>query len=173
MPAPMLVMAVIYAVLVARNDLTSRRVPNELVLTALLLAACWDAWAIIEHNSPAAVLIPAVGGLLIGLAVLLPFHAIGWMGAGDVKYFGSIGFLLGWESLLPVWIVGSLLAGAHVAWIALAYAFGQRQPAWMKPAGDEPSVLAARSRSGTPYAACLSVGVVGYTCLQFFQGTPT
>jgi prepilin peptidase CpaA len=164
------VMAVIYAILVARHDLTSRRVPNELVLAALLLAACWNAWTIVEHGSPAAVLIPAVGGLLIGLAALLPFHAIGWMGAGDVKYFASIGFMLGWESLLPVWIVGSLLAGVHVAWIALGYAFGPRQPAWMKPSGDEPAAVAVRSRAGTPYAACLSVGVVGYACLKFLQG---
>jgi len=110
----------------------------------------------------------ALAGLLIGLVVLLPGYIFGWMGAGDVKFFAVLGFLLGAKALLPIWIVGSLLGGIH----ALAIV-GSRH--WVRNYGYPlaslqtsinesrlwQQVLAARQgRVGLPYAAYMAMGAL-------------
>ena len=60
-------------------------------------------------------------GFLVGIAVLIVPFALGWIGAGDVKFFGVIGGLLGVSWLPRVFFYSALVAGA----IALGYiAFG-------------------------------------------------
>lgn len=105
---------------VAISDLMARRVSNRVLLAVLACAATMQLLQIGGSPSFADCLL---GGAL-GLAVLLPFYAIGWMGAGDVKLFAVIGFLLGSGVLLPVWVIASLAAGAHallvIAWSSRA-----------------------------------------------------
>lgn len=99
---------------------------------------------------------------------LLPFHALGWMGAGDVKFFALLGFLLGAKALLPIWIIGSLIAGAHSALILLSrHWLSQAIPAWgvtqirFSNSTLGQHMLAARQgRKGLPYAAWLGVGAL-------------
>lgn len=94
------------------SDLYARRVSNKALLIALCLGAVvllCESW---DGNSTATA---AVCGLLLGLLALLPFHLLGWMGAGDVKFFAVIGFLLGPASLLPIWLISMLLLSAHGA----------------------------------------------------------
>ncbi|WP_434027608.1 A24 family peptidase [[Pseudomonas] boreopolis] len=92
---------------VALSDLYSRRVSNGVLLAALLTGAIAIG---LQNGSPSP--LQALVGLLCGL-VLLPFYAFGLMGAGDVKFFGTLGFLLGYQPMLPIWIGASLLAGLH------------------------------------------------------------
>lgn len=55
-----------------------------------------------------------LGGMLAAFAALLPFYALRWMGAGDVKFVAVMGLWFGFSPfLLLVWIGGSLLAGLH------------------------------------------------------------
>jgi prepilin peptidase CpaA len=102
------------------------------------------------------------------LAALLPFHIFGWMGAGDVKFFALLGLLLGAKALLPIWAIGSLIAGAHAVVILLSrYWLAHTVPSWMPmqtwlstPAIGRHMVSARKGRLGLPYAAWLGVGAL-------------
>ncbi len=95
-------------------DLFTRRVPNPLTFgiasLGLLLAAT-------ETTSVG--LAGALGGLAIGLLLMLPGHVIGATGAGDVKFLGALGTLLGpgrtGVAFIYMALVGGFLAAA-VAW---------------------------------------------------------
>lgn len=174
--APLQALAIAYATLVAGHDLVSRRVPNVLVLGALTLAACWYAYACTVAGS-AALLGPALLGLVAGLLVLLPLHAFGWMGAGDVKFFASLGFLLGWKALPAIWCVGSLLAGVHALTTLAVRHLPSLQPACRHLAASGFGAWlgsrlrdARQDRHGAPYAAFLGVGVLLW-CLAALQGS--
>jgi prepilin peptidase CpaA len=71
-------------------DLYTRRVPNGLTLGIGALGMSMAAM----HLTGLSVL-GALGGLLLGLALMLPGHVIGATGAGDVKLFAALGTLLG------------------------------------------------------------------------------
>lgn len=153
--------ALLLALHVALSDLHARRVSNR----ALLVALCAGAIALGTPWTGLPVSAALIGGLL-GLAALLPFHLMGWMGAGDVKFFAILGFLLGWQSLLPIWVLASLLAGIHAVAILLARRVG---PPAIVSLSHWPPLSTARTwwrqasaarqgRRGAPYAAFLSVG---------------
>lgn len=90
------------------------------------------------------------------------------MGAGDVKFFAALGFLLGAKALLPIWIIGSLIAGAHAVLILLSrYGFAQPVPGWgavqswlSTSALGQRITYARQGRKGLPYAAWLGVGAL-------------
>ncbi|CAJ0789744.1 hypothetical protein LMG7141_02273 [Ralstonia condita] len=151
-----------FAVLAIWFDLRARRVPNWLVLTGLSLAIAL-AWA-----GPVEALAPswrdALLGGAIGFAVYLPLYAMGWMGAGDVKFFGVAGLICGWHGLLPVWVIGSLLAGLHGLLILVARRTDATSPtAWllmrMRPSLFQWNAAQAGQR-GIPYAAYMAVGLL-------------
>jgi len=97
-------------------DLTVRRIPNWIIAFGLaggFLLNATQGFAQFSHS-----LLGFVGGIAV---FIVPF-ALGWMGAGDVKYFGVVGALLGVEWLPRVLFYSILTAG----FIAVAYvAFGR------------------------------------------------
>jgi len=109
MPPLSATIAVMLGLQVVCTDLYARRVPNR----GLLAAAVAGSVAMLMLPGVSTGLPEAMAGLLLGLVVLLPFHLVGWMGAGDVKLFSVLGLLLGGNALLPLWTIASLLAGAH------------------------------------------------------------
>lgn len=166
--------AVILGLQVAYTDLYARRVPNRV----LLAAAVAGTVAMLALPSASTGLADAMAGLLLGLALLLPFHLIGWMGAGDVKLFSVLGLLLGGNALLPLWIIASLLSGVHAAaWIAtksgLLQGFIARSPAVIRAYTlvNESSLIikmkaSREGRTGIPYATYLGIA----TLLVVFTG---
>ena len=62
------------------------RVPNwltfSMILSGCACSAVQDGWPGLGWS---------LGGIAVGLACLLPFYAIGGMGAGDVKLFAGVG----------------------------------------------------------------------------------
>jgi prepilin peptidase CpaA len=159
---------------VAASDLYARRVPNRSLVLALGIgAACLtllqpEAW---PH---------ALAGLACA-AVLLPFYALGWMGAGDVKFFAVLGFLLGAPALLPIWVIASVLAGAHAfAQLLAPRLLGLAPLALRLPVQDSCARLAQSSfhqrmraargkRQGIPYAAYLGFAAL-LMLLRSWQG---
>ena len=146
-----------WLLLISAYDFRQRRVPNWLVLAGafLALAALALGTAPIKHDWAAALL-----GAGLGFGFLLLFYALGVMGAGDVKFAGALGLWVGISALLPVWIIGSILASLHaVLWLIL-----QRWPVAPRlslvlfgrpsPASDNPSPTRARF---IPYAAYLAL----------------
>lgn len=152
--------------MVFASDLYARRVPNAWLLGTLLLGTGISIFEWL-HGTGGPIW-PALFGLLVGLVALLPFHVLGWMGAGDVKFFAVLGFLLGAKALLPIWIIGSLIAGMHAVLILLSrHALLQTVPGWdsaqswfSASALGRRMTAARQGRKGLPYAACLSVGAL-------------
>ena len=87
------VLAVLLSAQVAISDLYARRVSNRWLLCVGMVALGGLLWMWAVRGAP----FPGMhlAGAVVGLAALLPFYALGWMGAGDVKYFAVLGLLLG------------------------------------------------------------------------------
>jgi len=174
MPPLSAAIAVLLGLQVICTDLYARRVSNRWLLAAGVAGAMASLLLPATSTAPAS----AAAGLALGLVALLPFHAIGWMGAGDVKLFSILGLLLGWKPLLPLWVVASLLAGIHALGILLArnplaHGFINGYPAAVRAytALHESEWFnrmkaSRKGRNGIPYAAYLGIA----TLLIVFTG---
>lgn len=166
----LLMLFVVWCAAIFFYDVLARRVPNNLLLTAmaLQLGCCAVLGVGLSGISP----LHALEGLVAGLVYFLPLYALRVMAAGDVKFFAMLGLLLGQLTLLPVVLMGSLLAGIHAV---LFYALR----AGMVPALQIVAMRMARwqlyrrilekrgNRVGIPYAAYLAFAAV----LVIMRGT--
>lgn len=178
MNATLTFVAVTLAMLIIGHDLYARRVPNTLLLGALAIGALTQFIALLSPVPIVPTVASALLGLVSGLVTMLPFYAIRWMGAGDVKFFATLGFLLGAKALLPIWMVGSALCGIHALvilglrattkWapqVAVMADSVQRSPRYQR-------MLAPRQgRQGLPYAAYLGFGVIIQVMFAPLQGS--
>lgn len=97
------------------HDLLTKRIPNWLTLPSIVIGI-----ALQFYTSGFAGAMDAL--LAIGLAFILyfPIHAVGKMGAGDVKLLMAGGAFLGWKGTLFVAIV-AILIGAFYALVEIAF----------------------------------------------------
>jgi prepilin peptidase CpaA len=167
-PMPDFLHVVVFSLcpLIIFSDLYQRRVRNDVLLAALLTGIGWLIWVWTQQT--AAPLVMAAIGLLIGFFVLMPFYLGGWMGAGDVKFFATLGFLLGGKALLPVWIIASLLGGVHAVMILMSRALTRHpgsalavvQSRFAQSLLWQHVLVARQARKGLPYAAYMAVGAL-------------
>jgi len=94
-------------------DLKVRKIPNWLVLVGATSGIVVNGY---QGLNP---FIQSIVGLVGGILVLLLPFALGWIGAGDVKFFGVVGALLGVSWLPRVFFYSALSAGL----IAITYVF--------------------------------------------------
>lgn len=167
---------------IAISDLYARRVPN-----AWLLSACAITVVVLiagQFNAPRLPWASHVAGAALGLVALLPFHALRWMGAGDVKFFSVLGLMLGWQTLLPIWIAASLAAGAHAALVLASRRMGPVLPVGLQAQLNRASSQwhshpalrdmqnARQGRHGIPYAAYLAVSAIAWILITTYGGVP-
>ncbi|WNH47190.1 A24 family peptidase [Stenotrophomonas aracearum] len=169
-------LALLLSVRIAISDLYARRVPNTWLAATALAALAWLLGTRLA-GTPLP-LLPHVAGAALGLAALLPFYAIGWMGAGDVKYFAVLGLMLGMGALWPLWLLGSLLAAAHAVALLLGRRFGGTLPLrlqllrdragqhWKRHPLARGMQAARQGRVGIPFAAYLAVATVSLVLWQ-------
>jgi prepilin peptidase CpaA len=92
------------------SDLRTRKIPNELVLA--ILATGWlfafasgDGWSALGLS---------LAGPAVGFGIWIVFYLLGFIGAGDVKFFAAAGGWLGpgatWRAALIGAIAGGILA---------------------------------------------------------------
>lgn len=149
-------------------DYLFRRVPNKfLLITIALQLMCFllrskglngIGWS------------GALSGLIGGLAFFLPLYALRAMAAGDVKFFAVLGFCLGLEALLPIFLIASLIAAFHavVLYVSRLGIAPNLQLVAMRMARWQLCqwVLEKRgNRVGIPYAAYLALAA-GWVGLQ-------
>src|SRR5260370_7534780 len=94
------------ASLAAIVDVRTRRIPNWLTGSLVLGGLVFNGWrgGIVGVGL-------AVAGAALGLAILLPFHAVRAIGAGDVKLLAGLGAVLGPQVLVSVAIYGAIAGG--------------------------------------------------------------
>ena len=100
----------------AAIDLRTGRIPNRLTaavgLTGITLAI--GGWS--GHSVAG-----ALGGALIGFALMLPGHWLGGTGAGDVKMLAALGTLLGPGATVMAFLYGAIAGGL----LAVGHAIGR------------------------------------------------
>lgn len=109
MTAPPPVLALLLMILVTLAgliDIHSRRIPNWLTATGVVLGISVNAFL---FGWPG--LWFSLKGLGLALLVYLPFFALRGMGAGDVKLMAAVGSLIGPWNWLGVFVVTGLLGG--------------------------------------------------------------
>jgi prepilin peptidase CpaA len=98
----------------AAIDLRVRRVPNAMTFGIAALGLALAAFR------PTGVgVVSALAGLAVGLALMLPAHIIGAMGAGDVKLLAAFGTLLG-PGRTGMAFLYTAIAGGAIALIVAA-----------------------------------------------------
>ena len=152
------------------TDWRSRRIPNWLTVSGLVIGLGVSGWAGGWAGARASVL-----GAGLGLAILLPFVLVRALGAGDWKLAGSIGAFLGPQRLLAALFVAVLVAGVmaiglviwkrrvgqtarNVGRIVLAY-FMLRLP-------DPELSLDNPEAIKVPFGVAMAVGVILYSASQ-------
>jgi prepilin peptidase CpaA len=102
-------LAVALAAAAGVTDWRSRRIPNWLTITGLLVGIAANA---------AAGGLPGIKfsllGAGLGLLLLLPFVFLRSLGAGDWKLAGALGAFVGWEVLLNL-LMGSIFVAGIMA----------------------------------------------------------
>jgi prepilin peptidase CpaA len=160
-----LILPLLLACWMAWGDVQSRRIPNYLTLFTILSGLGFQfgvqGWTGVGQG---------LLGLGVGFILMMPFHLMGGMGAGDVKALAALGAWLGPMGTLflfiymglsgiPLiffflWRRGELKARAQRWWAALAawisLPFNPPLPA--KPAAPSPS-------PGLPYAVAMALGM--------------
>src|SRR5690349_11997476 len=104
---------VLFTALAISFDIAQRRIPNWLNFVGMAGGLLFSA------SLGASELYASLLGVAAGMGVLLIPFSLGWVGAGDVKFFGAIGAIFG-LSWIPRLFVYSALLGGGVALISLA-----------------------------------------------------
>lgn len=106
------VFLVAIAAIAMAYDLRTRRIPNRLVICGMLGGLSLNAIA----GTDAA--IDGALGLMLATGIgFVPF-ALGWLGAGDVKFLGAIGAIVG-VGLIPRVMLFTAFIGAVLALVSL------------------------------------------------------
>jgi prepilin peptidase CpaA len=98
--------AVLAATIALVSDVRTRRIPNWLTGSTLLIGLLVNLFA----SGPPG-LVAAVTGMAVGFLLLIPFYVLRAVGAGDVKLLAALGAVLGVQALLAVAAAGALVGG--------------------------------------------------------------
>jgi prepilin peptidase CpaA len=98
------------------TDLRSRRIPNVLVGTGILLALASHAFGWLSGVQSLAGASPwsPLVGMIYGLVLMLPLYLLRAMGAGDVKLMAMVGALVGSDAVLSA-VPFTLICGGLVS----------------------------------------------------------
>jgi prepilin peptidase CpaA len=94
------------AIVITYMDVRYRRIPNKLVLVALVGGLALNTIFDGTHG-----LLLSLGGLALAFGLMFFLHVFGTMGAGDVKLFAAIGSIVGASMVLPTLLVVALTGG--------------------------------------------------------------
>ena len=146
----------------AINDLSSRRIPNRLLLAGLACALVLHA----VSPRPGEALLACLGGAMTGLLIFLPFYLVRGMAAGDVKMMATVGAFTGpigaLEIAILAWCAGGVMALAIILCrgrlrLALNNLVGIVRPALMRL---PPAPAPVESAGSMPYGLAIAAGTI-------------
>lgn len=95
-------------------DIRTRRIPNVVTASMALAGLGFAAVGLSQISLAAAGL-----GIVLGLALMLPGHALGATGAGDVKLMGAIGSLMGPTLVIKAFLFTAIAGGVLAVVVAM------------------------------------------------------
>jgi prepilin peptidase CpaA len=127
-PAVGIEVVLLLSVLVAMvTDLRSRRIPNWLTLSTLLLGFALNA--LIAYPSPGNGVWLSAKGFALAFGLNLVMYMLHFTGAGDVKLLAAIGGMVGCSDFLGIFVLTALLGGV-LAMILMLVKGRVRQTLW-------------------------------------------
>ncbi len=100
------ILPALFALIAGGHDWRTRRIPNWLTVSGAVVGVAVNSltngWIGAKQS---------LIGLLLGLAVLLPFVMVRSLGAGDWKLVGALGAFLGPRNLMAVLFAAIMVAG--------------------------------------------------------------
>jgi prepilin peptidase CpaA len=109
-PAVGIEVVLLVAVLIATvTDLRSRRIPNWLTVSALLLGFAMNA--LIAYPSPLEGIWMSLKGFAFAFALNLLMYMLHMTGAGDVKLLAAIGAMVGCSDFVGIFLLTALIGG--------------------------------------------------------------
>lgn len=114
---PLILQLVLAAVALVAGvwDLRTRRIPNWLVLTGLLLGFLLNGFLFLGPG-----LLRAAAGFGLALLIYFPMYLLRGMGAGDVKLMAALGAIAGWQLWLGIFLLSGILGGVLAVLLTLA-----------------------------------------------------
>jgi prepilin peptidase CpaA len=112
--SPALAALVLGAAIATVTDLRTRRIPNALTGTLAIVGVGLAASGLSDLSVAG-----AVGGLALGCALMLPGHLMGATGAGDVKFMGAIGAVVGPATVVSAFLFTALAGGVLAVAVAI------------------------------------------------------
>ena len=139
-------------------DLRSRRIPNVLTATMAGLGI-----GLAATGTSGATVGASLAGLVLGLLLMLPGHALGATGAGDVKLMAAVGAIVGPALVLSAFICTSLAGGVLAIAVAirrrrLASTLAQTGRLVAAPGTASQAIKAAPATSRFAYGPAIAVG---------------
>jgi len=103
-------------IIAAWYDLKYQKIPNLINFTVALVA-------IIFHTIFFGLegFLFSGAGLLLGVAIFLPFYAFGGMGAGDAKLMGAVGAVVGAKGVFISAVLTALYGGLYAVLLLVVY----------------------------------------------------
>jgi prepilin peptidase CpaA len=116
------------AVLIATvTDLRSRRIPNWLTVSSLVLGFALNA--VIAYPSPLDGIWLSAKGFALAFALNLVMYMLHMTGAGDVKLLAAVGAMVGCSDFVGIFLLTALIGGV-LAIILMAVKGRIRQTLW-------------------------------------------
>ena len=115
---------IILIVSAGRSIAYGHRAPED---PQLSLRTRWHAFGLLYHLHAAGMngLIFSLSGILAGAGLLLLFHLLGGMGAGDVKLMAAVGAILGPTDVFTAFLYSALIGGLYA--LVVLYRHGALQ----------------------------------------------
>jgi prepilin peptidase CpaA len=172
---PLVLKIALVAVVIAAGayDLRTRKIPNWLNLSGVVLGFGLNALLLHGHG-----LLLAILGLGLSLLVYVPLYAVRGMGAGDVKLMAAIGSIAGPQNWLGIFLATALLGGiaavALVFWRGrlyetlsnLATIIGELVHARLPFRKDSGLDMRSKRALGLPHGAVIAIGSLAFLCLR-------
>lgn len=157
------------------TDIRSRKIPNSLIATGLVVALVgqlflpngqgWQAWLL---------------GILAGFFAFLPLYLLHGMAAGDVKLMSTVGAFVGWGMALKIALVTFVIGGIMgMTYVLATGRFAKakqniyqvlmpiftRSSGVRMPAAD----ISGQSVGYIPYAAAIALGTFTILYMQYWH----
>ena len=100
------------------NDIRFQKIPNAMTYPAMIIGIAYHSVV----NGLQGFLF-SMEGIIVGIALLIAFYIMGGMGAGDVKFMGSIGAFLGPKAVFTVFIYAALIGGIYALAVLAHHGF--------------------------------------------------